>query len=135
MSVNSFDPSAQTQPLDAAVVVELVKFAQQFAPAEGHNAAAPEAVAQADRYASLATHADWAAQASQLGDTEIEALIRIFTLGEELYSGWLAGDKSPVVPLVRELKSRGTYDATLTRWIKSHTNNKFLPHGSLMDRL
>jgi hypothetical protein len=39
------------------------------------------------------------------------------------------------VPLVALLKSRAAYPSELTRWIKTNTSNRFLPYGSLMDRL
>jgi hypothetical protein len=61
--------------------------------------------------------------------------VKIFTLGEMTFPGWIAEDKSAVIPLVKALKATGGYDKTLTRWIKAHTSNKFLPHGNLADRL
>ena len=51
------------------------------------------------------------------------------------FVSWKADAKSAVVPLVRALKQRKAYDKALTGWIKANTDNKFLPHGSLMDRL
>ena len=42
---------------------------------------------------------------------------------------------APVIPLVAELKRRGDYPNDLTAWIKANTDNRFLPYGSLMDRL
>ncbi len=87
------------------------------------------------RFSVLAAHPEWARHAPQLSDDTLIGLIRIFTLGEMQYASWAAGDKSPVVALVKELKRRGSYPGELTRWIKAHTDNKFLPHGSLLDRL
>jgi hypothetical protein len=40
-----------------------------------------------------------------------------------------------VIPLARLLKSRGDYPEDLTAWIRAHTGNRFLPYGSLLDRL
>ena len=37
--------------------------------------------------------------------------------------------------MVRELKRRGRFEVALTTWIKANSTNRFLPHGSLMDRL
>ena len=79
--------------------------------------------------------AEWQAATEPLEDGQIEHLIRVLTLAEEQFSGWQAGAKSPVIVLVKVLKSRGSYDRSLTQWIKSNSNNRFLPHGSLMDRL
>ena len=48
---------------------------------------------------------------------------------------WEALGRSPVIPLVAELKRRGRYPRELTGWIKANTTNRFLPYGSLLDRL
>jgi hypothetical protein len=40
-----------------------------------------------------------------------------------------------VIAIVRELRHRGSYPKELTAWIKAHTTNRFLPYGSLADRL
>lgn len=79
--------------------------------------------------------ADWAAATDALGDDEIEALIRLLVLAEARLPEFESGDRSPVVPLARLLRGRGAYPAELTSWIRAHSNNRFLPHGSLMDRL
>lgn len=65
----------------------------------------------------------------------IVAWIRVLTICEEEYSGFDCGAKSPVIPLVRVLKRRNAYPSDLTSWIKSHSRNRFLPYGSLLDRL
>ena len=77
----------------------------------------------------------WAAAAATLTDADLVALTRVFAKGEKEVAGWEAGAKSPVIPMVRELKKRGTYPAELTGWIKTNSENRYLPHGSLMDRL
>ena len=87
------------------------------------------------RFAPLVTHAKWDERSATLSDDEIVGLIKVFTLGEMQFPPWAAGEKSAVIPLVKELKRRQRYDKALTRWIKDHTDNRFLPHGSLMDRL
>lgn len=65
---------------------------------------------------------------------ELTLWIRFATLAERLPGGEV-GAKSPVIVMARELKVRGDYPETLTKWIKAHTRNRFLPHGNLMDRL
>lgn len=77
----------------------------------------------------------WEAAAEDEDAGEVVAWIRFLTLAEAQLPGFEAGAKSPVVPLARVLRQRGEYPADLTRWIKAHTTNRFLPHGSLMDRL
>lgn len=131
MPVDTFDPSAMDSPMDAAAMRDLCAYAAEF---EGDELTLSEL--QVARFAALSSHPDWAQQAQQIAAVAtLEGLIRVFTLGEMAHPSWTAGDKSPVIALVKELKSRGSYDPAMTRWIKSHTTNKFLPHGSLMDRL
>ncbi|MCY3884599.1 MAG: hypothetical protein OXG24_06725 [Gammaproteobacteria bacterium] len=65
----------------------------------------------------------------------VVAWIKVLTSCEEKYSGFECGSKSPVISLARVLRKRGTYPSELSNWIKEHSNNRFLPHGSLMDRL
>lgn len=132
MTVNSFDPTQQQQPLDPAAVQTLLSVIHPLADNAG---VADFEAGWADAYSGMITHPGWAALATDLGDDQIVSLVRFFTLAEGHFSGWQAGDKSAVVPLVRELKGRGTYPVALTGWIKANSDNKFLPHGSLMDRL
>ena len=60
---------------------------------------------------------------------------RALTLAEETIPGCEGGAKSPVIALARLLRSRGDYPPDLTAWIKRVSSNRFLPYGSLMDRL
>ena len=67
-----------------------------------------------------------------------ERLIRIaktLTVAEMRLPGWEAGARSPVIAIVRELRRRNGYPKELTTWFKAHTTNRFLPYGSLADRL
>ena len=61
--------------------------------------------------------------------------LRVLTLAEEAVPGCAAGAKSPVIEIARLLRERGDYLPALTAWIRSVSNNRFLPYGSLMDRL
>ena len=133
MSVESWDPGAARPRLDAANLARLVEAAQHLdEPRFGLDQVT------AGRLAPLARHAagaDWEAAAHSLEDGDIVALIRLFTLAESALSGWEAGAQSPVVPLAAALKRRGSYPGDLTAWIRAHSDNRFLPYGSLMDRL
>ena len=68
-------------------------------------------------------------------DATVEAWIRVLTLVERDFSGFEAGSRSPVLTLIKVLKSRNALSGDLFEWIKSHTQNRFLPYGSLADRL
>jgi len=130
MTVDTFDPSAMAQPLDAQMAVALCAAAEISADNE-------LVLAELDvkRFAPIAAGGDWSALDDELSDEQVLQLIRIFTLGEMQFSSWAAGDKSPVIVLVQLLKQRGVYDPEMTRWIKSNTTNRFLPHGNLLNRL
>jgi len=131
MAVDTFDPSAMGNPMDEAAWRDLCAYAADFT-----GDALTLSELEVARFAALSSHPDWGAKAREIeADETLQSLIRVFTLGEMAYPSWAAGEKSPVIALVRELKRRGSYDPAVTRWIKSHTSNKFLPHGSLMDRL
>jgi len=73
----------------------------------------------------------WQQGVVAFSNDEIEALMRFFTVAEQL-AGWEAGGKSPVIPLGKLLKQRGIgISRSLTLWIKAHSNNQYLPHGPL----
>lgn len=132
MSVEPFDPSALALKLDAGVLDELTGAADHLEADDfglsRERISALAAVARHD------VKTDWKAAAAELDAAALVALVRLFTLAERL-PGWEAGAKSPVIPLAAELKRRGDYPSDLTGWIKANTDNRFLPYGSLMDRL
>ena len=61
--------------------------------------------------------------------------LRVLTLAERDVPGCDAGAKSPVIDIARLLRERGAYPDDLTPWIRSVSANRFLPYGSLADRL
>ena len=130
MSVDTFDPGALQAPMDQAAVADLCRAAARF---DGQTPDLSEL--EERRFAPLVTHPEWADAAEKLDDATLVQLIRLLTVGEGIYAGWQAGDKSAVIITVRVLKSREAFDTELSRWIKANTDNKFLPHGSLLDRL
>jgi len=131
MSVESFDPAAASAKVDADVIQRLLQAANQDAPEFGLSAL------ERANFAGVMNQPAgvWAEAAEALSAADAQALIRFFTLAEEAISGWQAGARSPVITLVKALKARGEYPRELTAWIKANTSNRFLPHGSLMDRL
>lgn len=132
MSVEPFDPNALTLKLDAEVVGELLSAAENLeTPDFGLSRERISALAGAARHDAAV---DWRQAGEGLSSAELTALIRFFTLAERL-PGWESGPKSPVIALAAVLKARGDYPADLTAWIKENTDNRFLPYGSLMDRL
>lgn len=77
----------------------------------------------------------WMKFAQDANDEELVCWIKVLTLCPEQYSGFDHGARSPVITLARILRLRGTYPNSLTAWIKQHSTNRFLPHGSIADRL
>ena len=77
----------------------------------------------------------WLGFCEAVADEDIIRWIKVFTLLEERLSGFEGGAKSPVIALVNELKNRNSYPVELTAWVKANSSNRFLPYGSLMDRL
>ncbi|MCY3626698.1 MAG: hypothetical protein F4039_02455 [Gammaproteobacteria bacterium] len=80
-------------------------------------------------------HNSWSDFAKNRSTDLLVGWIKVLVLCAEQYPDLESGAKSPVIPLVRILRQRGHYPTTLTTWIKSHSTNKFLPYGSLDDRL
>lgn len=134
MTVERWDPRAAAAGLSEANLARLLAAARE---ADDGAAMPPEL---AEQLAGLARHrpaegVDWSAAAGSLADADLLALIRLVTVAEARYPAWKAGDASPVIPLARELRRRERYPAELTSWIRGHSDNRFLPYGSLMDRL
>ena len=136
MSVNSFDPQ-QFDPSQASAELGNAPVAQAISAAHAQDHGGQLRLT-ADEVAALApaiTHAGWSAAAQNVSTQDVVALIRLFTWGEGQFSSWQAGAKSAVIKLVRVMKARKEMTPELTAWIKANTDNRFLPHGDLMDRL
>ena len=75
----------------------------------------------------------WRPAVNTYTDEQIIHLIRFFTLTETRLPDCEAGDKSPVISLAKVLKSRGLrIEKDLLLWIRANSNNRFLPHGSIL---
>lgn len=77
----------------------------------------------------------WLTFVAEESNASVEAWIKVLTLVERDFNGFEAGNRSPVLTLINVLKSRDALPDDLFTWIKSHTQNRFLPYGSLADRL
>ena len=87
------------------------------------------------RPAMLIDSEAWKSFVSTESDESVVAWIKVLTLIERDLVGFEAGSRTPVLTLIRVLKSRDALPDDLFTWIKSHTQNRFLPYGSLTDRL
>lgn len=77
----------------------------------------------------------WVERVDSASSDDLVAWIRFLTLAEARFPGFEAGAKSPVILIARVLRSRGEYPENLNAWIRANTDNRFLPYGSLADRL
>jgi hypothetical protein len=77
----------------------------------------------------------WAALIAREPDVRLIRLVKFFTVAEMRLPGWEAGARSPVIRIVAELRRRNAYPAELTAWIKANSTNRYLPYGSLAERL
>lgn len=137
MTVESWDPGAGAAAVTEARLARLLQAAQRLEAPD--FALTPDEIRDLAPLARQARRgrpgADWTATAEGLADRDLIALVRLFTLAESRLSGWEARDASPVVPLAAQLKRRGAWPPDLTPWIRANSDNRFLPHGNLLDRL
>ena len=73
----------------------------------------------------------WEKTATSLDQDQQKQLIGLFTLAEE-QGNWNLGEKSPVIPLFKAMRKQHGIDKTLVKWVKDHSENKFLPFGPLL---
>ena len=136
--VDTFDPGAERGTLQTDEVRALLSICCDPEGAErelSEGNLRKISVEDQGRFAPLVRHPGWIASMAAFTDSELSRLVRIFTLGEMLFNNWTAGDQSAVIPIVAERKLRDAYDRSLTRWIKAHSDNRFLPHGNITARL
>ncbi|HAK50384.1 MAG TPA: hypothetical protein DCM54_00550 [Gammaproteobacteria bacterium] len=85
-----------------------------------------------DKAQLMRQEADAFGAAENVSDEVLVDVIHFFTLAEMQLPGWEAGNKNPVIYLVKVLKDRGAFDAELRKWIKANTDNRYLPYGSAL---
>ena len=132
VDVGVWQPDVHGVTLNAALLARLVRAAEAL-DALRFGLTQDEVV----NFAAVMRHpaADWTPLLTDQPDATLVQLVRFFTLAEMQLAGWEALGRSPVIPIVAELRRRKRYPNDLTAWIKAHTNNRFLPYGSLLDRL
>ena len=131
--VGSWTPAgAPPVPTAAELAAAAEAFRRQH---EDDPAALPEPVAAPLRSALRLPAGSLDAVLEELPDADLATLARLYTIAEARDPAWEAGARSPVIPLFATLKARGGETAELAAWIRARTENRFLPHGSLQDRL
>ena len=132
MAVGSWDPASEVRP-DAALLTRLAGIGR-LTPEDPADALSEDEVRAFAPLMRLVAD-DWAPLLSALDDALLVDLVRFFTVAEMKLAGWEGGDRSPVIAMVKVLRGRKSYPPELTRWIKDRTDNRYLPYGSLLDRL
>ena len=132
LSVGTWNPAEQISELSAKVLDELLAAANR--PGD-EDFGLPQADIERLAGSAHANRVDWQAASQQLENGQLLDLIRFYTLAEGRFPAWKAGSNSPVIVLAKVVRGRGAWPDDLTAWIKRHTDNKFLPYGSLLDRL
>jgi len=77
----------------------------------------------------------WQALVDATPSTTLAKWLRVVVLAEVRLPGCERGAKSPAILMARTLRARNAYPKELTPWIRSVSDNRFLPYGSLLDRL
>lgn len=127
MTVGEWQPSKP-----ATIDVEkLRQYVGLFDSADPENLALSMSQEQMSTDKRLMSHTDWSV-AEQLTDSELESLIRFFTLAEGQLTDWHGGKHSPVIALVKHLKQRSSFDPELRKWVRANTENRYLPNGAIL---
>jgi len=122
----------QEVPLDAGVLVRLSNACDSIdEPTLGLS---PDEIAKWAGVMKVSAQI-WGPLLAAESDARLVRLVKFFTVAEMRLPGWEAGARSPVIRIVAELKRRNAYPKDLTAWIKANTTNRFLPYGSLAERL
>lgn len=134
MSLGSWDPAAESAAddvqIDSATLERFISFSRE------QQLSQLEQLIDGDERQVLAglmkiDHQAWLNAAEALDDAQLLHLIRFFAVAENL-PGWEAGAGSPVIPLAKTLRQRGTrLDKDLLRWLREVNDNRFLPYGPL----
>lgn len=75
--------------------------------------------------------AQWQELLDVLTPTELLHLIQLFTLAEQHLANCHAGAQSVVIPAFKRYRTQlGHADSELLRWLRQHSDNRFLPYGS-----
>ena len=130
MTVDSWDPSAAS--LTSRHRVILNKAVSQL---ESESLQFTDDEQALLRPTMLVSSEAWQSFADSESNASVEAWIKVLTLVERDFNGFEAGNRSPVLTLIKVLKERDALPDDLFSWIKAHTRNRFLPYGSLADRL
>ena len=134
MSLGSWDPNTQARAHQLNLEPPLL--AQLIAYSENDHLENLAEVLTGEECQTLSglmklDHDTWNVAVETLSEQELLHLIRFLAVAENL-PGWEAMEHSPVIPLAKSLRKRGTrLDKDFLRWLRGVNNNRFLPYGPL----
>ncbi len=126
MSIDSWQPIKAPKTIDKSSLEKLITLAEQVTPETDLTLESTwiQPLAKVDNKI-------WAQNAKNLTQTQLVALIKMFTVLEDSQN-WSLAEKSPVIALFKQLRKLAGIDKALVQWVKAHTQNKFLPFGPLL---
>jgi hypothetical protein len=128
MTIGTWDPDA----IQAQIRPEQLKAALAFTDPNTFPTQAPPQLMPLQALMNSPRSA-WQPLLEPMSNPELTELCRFFTLAEARWADWFGGDKNPVIWIYKDLKARGEVpDKALALWIKTHSDNRFLPHGNLL---
>lgn len=135
MSVNSWDPEIAENlsgyQLDANYILQLT---EQFKASSQTSVLDYFSGQEQQQHSAMMKQSreQWLNTVQNFDDSQITALIKLLTLAEMEMSAWEAGEHSPVIYLTKFLRQQGRpIERDLLLWIKSTSNNRYLPNGPL----
>jgi hypothetical protein len=134
MSLGSWDPTAQAQAhhlkLEPSVLAQLIAYSANDQLGQLEELLKGEECQMLSGLMKL-DHSAWKAASEDLSAESLLHLIRFFAVAENL-PGWEAQEKSPVIPLAKSLRRKGTrLDKDFLHWLRDVNSNRFLPYGPL----
>lgn len=136
MTIGTWNPAAEkvaatTYSLDMIFLKKITLFMEQN---DEPKIASYLNASEQEQHCAIMTlpKENWFAVKENLSPSEIILLIKFFTLAEMTYTNWTGDEASPVIWLAKLLRQKGErIGADLLQWIKSNSDNKFLPYGAL----
>lgn len=127
MTIGSWDPAASHNEISKTALT----FALTLNDSENFPEQAPSEVEKLQPFMKVSKDL-WEIAVGDMTSDELKTLCKFFTLAEQNWNDWFAGDKNPVIWICKILKTRNEFpDKELTSWIKKHTENRYLPYGNL----
>lgn len=133
MSIGSWTP--ENESAEITIEAALLQRGIELSRSEQlEQLPAPFSTTEQQHYASYMrlSQSQWQLATQEIENEDIIHLIRFFTRAEMLISGWDADSDSPVIWLNKILKKRGEkLSRDMLIWIRSNSNNRFIPNGGL----